>query len=228
MNDQDWPARLLATSDEDRRFELIAEYMKADPASAAADGERFLASAEPSTRALGADLLGQAATARPASATAIADLILDRLAAETDAGALACAVYAIGHTLDGRARDAVMAFADHADKDLRFAVATTLPALDLDEPALEVLRRLSRDTDDDVRDWATFGLAESGADDAATVEALAARADDPDDDTRAEAIMGLARRRDPRARGLIDHELAKPVYGSLIEEAWDVLNGDPR
>ena len=76
---------------------------------------------------------------------------------------------AVGHSGDGRASGGVIALADHADAGVRDAVATALPALGLDEPALEVLRQLSQDADDDVRDWATIGLAESEANDPATV-----------------------------------------------------------
>lgn len=224
MNEEDWAGRLLATSDKDRRFELLAEYVTTDATSAAADGERLLTADDPSARELGADLLGQVATVRPDSATALADLLVRQLTEETSAEALASVVTAIGHTHDERARDAVLALADHADADVRFAVATTLPVLGIHDPTMVALRRLSRDADDDVRDWATIGLAESGADDEATIEALAARTDDPHEDTRAEAILGLARRHDPRARALVDRELAMPVHGSLIEEARDLLD----
>ena len=74
-----------------------------------------------------------------------------------------------------------------------------------------------------MRDWATFGLAQSEAKDSATTEALAARTDDPHDDTRAEGIFGLARRHDPRARPLIERELALPIHGELIERALEEL-----
>ena len=109
----------------------------------------------------------------------------------------------------------------------RFAVAVALPSFELDDQGLEALRRLTADADSDVRDWATFGLAASDATDASTVRALAARTDDADDDTRAEAIFGLARRRDPRARALIQDELARPSHGVLIERALEELGEAP-
>lgn len=216
---------LMATLDEERRFELLAGFVTEDPEGARTEGRRLLASEDADQRGLGADLLGQVANVQTAARGPITDTLLGGLERETDADVLASIVTALGHAGDGRARDSVIALADHEDAGVRAAVATSLPALGLNEGALEVLRRLSGDTDDDVRDWATFGLAESEADDPATVDALAARSVDTHDDTRAEAIFGLARRRDPRARALVARELARPTYGTLIERARDELDG---
>jgi HEAT repeat protein len=216
--------QLLATSDEERRFALLAAFVTEAPDGAAAEGGRLLTSQEADERELGADLLGQVAAVRPAAARAITDALLGRLEGEADAYVLTSIIIALGHAADERASGSVIALAYHEDAGVRGAVATALPTLGLDEPALEVLRRLSRDAADDVRDWATFGLAESDANDSATVEALAARSDDPHDDTRAEAIFGLARRHDPRARALVDRELARSTYGTLIERARDELD----
>jgi HEAT repeat protein len=129
-----------------------------------------------------------------------------------------------GHTHDERARSAITRLGGHEAVVVRDAVAITLPSFDLDDDSLEALRRLSADSDDHVRDWATFALAESDARDDSTIEALAARVDDVDDDTRAEGIFGLARRQDPRARALVERELRRPVHGSLIDRALEELN----
>ena len=94
--------------------------------------------------------------------------------------------------------------------------------------SIGILRSLSRDSDPDVRDWATFALAESDRTDEHTREALLARTGDEDDDTRAEAIYGLARRRDPRAREFVERALASGPVGALILRARDELaSGDP-
>jgi HEAT repeat protein len=98
-------------------------------------------------------------------------------------------------------------------------VAYTLPILGLTEDSLSTMRELTRDTDSEVRDWATFGLAQSDADDAATRQALFARIDDLDDDTRAEAMYGLAKRGDERVRDPLRLELEREDVGSLFVEA---------
>ena len=119
-----------------------------------------------------------------------------------------------------------MARASNGEVDVRLAVAWALPSLGLDDSALTALRQLSTDPDEDVRDWATFSLGQSEATDPATVEALFARSEDPHYDTRCEAILGLAKRHDPRARALVDRELAQPMVGALIVEAQGLLDTD--
>jgi HEAT repeat protein len=139
---------------------------------------------------------------------------------------IASIVVALGHTGDERGRDPAVRLSSHADVGIRFAVAFALPSLSLDDVALDALRGLSTDEDDDVRDWATFGLAESDDAGERTIAALRARVVDPHDDTRAEAIYGLARRHQPDAPALVERELALPVHGALIERARDALGTD--
>ena len=68
------------------------------------------------------------------------------------------------------------------------------------EDVLQTLIGLSGDSEDDVRDWATFALGTlADADEPELRDALAARLDDPDEATRLEAVHGLAVRGDPRA-----------------------------
>lgn len=209
--------------DENQRWERLTSLVKADPAGARQAASAAIEADEPRRREAAADVLGQVSTVERDAAYLIADALRPRLAVEKEPAVLASLIYAIGHTYDRAARGGVLEHARHPDENVRFAVAQSLPVLGLDESALTVLRELSADSDSDVRDWATFGLAESEANDPATIEALAARAEDTDDDTRAEAIMGLARRKDPRARSLIERELARPVHGSLMGQALEEL-----
>jgi HEAT repeat protein len=122
-------------------------------------------------------------------------------------------------------------FARHPDAVVRGAVVGAL--LTHREPAaVDTLLELSRDADDDVRDWATFGLGtqlgptdpenrteESFVDTPALRDALAARLDDPHLDTRCEAVVGLAMRRDPRALSVLKQEIAKGPEAPLYLEA---------
>jgi HEAT repeat protein len=223
MENDDRLNALVAEADEDRRWDALRAFVTSEPSPARVVGERGLTSADPRTRQVAADVLGSVASVDHPSAAVVADVLIPRLEVEEDAGVLDSVITALGHAGDSRARAAVLKHAGHPDENVRFAVAWSLPSLGLDEDSLAALRRLSADPDEDVRDWATFGLAESQARDPATTEALAARTDDPHDDTRAEGILGLARRRDPRARSLIERELALPVHGSLIERALEEL-----
>jgi HEAT repeat protein len=56
------------------------------------------------------------------------------------------------------------------------------------------LAKLTADEDEEVRDWATFGLGVLGDIDTVEIrEALAARLSDANDDAREEAVVGLAK-----------------------------------
>jgi HEAT repeat protein len=209
--------------DEDRWWELVSGWVTADPFGARVAAEAELDSDDASSREAAADILGQVATVDREAASEIADRLLPRLATEQESTVLESLIVGLAHTDDPRVQRAVIPHATHYDANVRAAVAFALPFEALDADSLTVLHRLSSDPDDDVRDWATFALARSDAADRATIEALAARADDPDDDTRAEGVFGLARRKDPRARGFIHRELARPDHGTLIEEAAEEL-----
>lgn len=214
----------VSEPDEDRRWEMLRNFVPSDIRVARGAGEEGLDARDPRTRQVAADILGVVASLDPSSSSGIADALMPRVGTEQDVDALDALIVSLGHAGDTRARSTVLTRVEHPNEKIRLAVAWTLPCLDLDDRALEALRRLSADRDDDVRNWATFALAQSDATDEATVEALASRTDDEHDDTRAEGIFGLARRKDPRAKGLIDKEMASPTYGSLIDEALEELD----
>lgn len=116
--------------------------------------------------------------------------------------------------------------AAHADPEVRESVVHGL--LPVARLAIPELVQLSADEDENVRNWATFGLnAQLGGpgdkgfvDSDAVRDALAARLDDPHEETRAEAVEGLARRRDPRALPVLQRELEQgPEWQHYIEAA---------
>ena len=129
----------------------------------------------------------------------------------------------------------VLGLVDHDAAAVRTAVARSLPhlaAMEANQPfvafAVEALISLSADPDDDVRNWACFGLGTQLDDvDAPVVrEALAARLTDRHGDARREAIMGLARRRDPRVLRAVRAALASDDVWLVEVEAAAAL-GDP-
>jgi HEAT repeat protein len=117
---------------------------------------------------------------------------------------------------DPHAMSLLLTLADHVDGRIRRAVAVAIPAVlrrtAVPEAAVTTLIRLSRDPDEDVRDWACFalGVGLSGVDTQALRDALAERIADPHVDTRCEALRGLARRRDARALPVVRQRLAGP------------------
>ncbi|HEX8121549.1 MAG TPA: HEAT repeat domain-containing protein [Solirubrobacteraceae bacterium] len=114
---------------------------------------------------------------------------------------LADFVSALGRTQLPQLAHELAPLADHADTEVRVAVAQALGELaDGSAATVAALVLLSRDADDEVRSWATFALAAEQLDGAAGVrDALAARLRDDSEDVRVEAVRGLARRGDPAA-----------------------------
>jgi len=94
--------------------------------------------------------------------------------------------------------------------------------------AITALIELTNDADDEVRDWATFGIGtQVEADTPEIRDALYARTSDVDGDTRGEALVGLARRKDARVLEPLIRELAPDSVGRLALEAVEAI-GDPR
>lgn len=90
----------------------------------------------------------------------------------------AAAVSALGWLGMEGVESRVLALAEDSSEDVRFSVACALQARDDDE-SLRTLVRLSADPDDDVRDWATFGLgSQTERDEPWIRDALVARLDD--------------------------------------------------
>ena len=219
---------MLDLADEEQRFRRIGDFVRQDAEAGLAVGRQLIASAAARERCLGADVLGQLAPIAPAARGQIVSELLAALDPEDEGEVIASLVVALGHAADRRAKGVLISLSGHLASSVRFAVAFALPVLGLDEETMDTLRLLSRDSDPDVRDWATFALAESDLTDEQTREALLARTGDEDDDTRAEAIYGLARRRDPRAGEFVERELASRSVGALILRARDELaSGDP-
>ena len=86
------------------------------------------------------------------------------------------------------------------------------------------LSDLSRDADEEVRDWATFGLGSlTEVDTPELRETLLARLVDTDDNTRGEAVIGLAKRHDPRVVAPLIRELTGKYYGIFAVEAVEAF-----
>jgi hypothetical protein len=127
---------------------------------------------------------------------------------------------------------AIVKFAKHMDDDVRHGVVIGLMFAPQDK-AIETLIELSRDPNEDVRDWATFAIGqiydtseEPERFDTPTIrEALFARVDDEHWETRHEALSGLALRRDTRAVNHIVKMLAEqpPMFSEDLCEALKAM-----
>jgi HEAT repeat protein len=230
-------AALRAEPDSHERWEhVVALHNRGDDESFVAAAE-LLDSSDPNRRALAADILAQLGAApgvpveeRPLAGPAF-ELLLQRIGEEQQADVLQSIASAFGHLADPRGIPALRGLRKHPDEDVRHAVVFGLLGQD-DDLAIDTLVELSRDSDADVRDWATFGLGtQIDRDDARIRDALVARLDDPDDDTRGEALRGLGVRGDERAIPRLLAELdirAELEDPSMVQEALLALAATTR
>ncbi len=117
----------------------------------------------------------------------------------------------------------VIRFSNHSDPNVRHAVVLVLTT-EVCPAAMTWLVRMSRDTDHNARDWATFALGALFDTDTCEIRvALLDRVADPHDDTRGEALGGLARRSDPRVVDWLKTEFASDGVGSLAVEAAEAI-----
>ncbi|GAA1365154.1 hypothetical protein GCM10009612_46680 [Streptomyces beijiangensis] len=191
----------------------------------------------PLRQAFAADVLAQLGFATGEKPFAVRSLpVLRELARTAEHPELIqSAVLALGHHGDPAALPEILRHAAHPDRDVRYRVALALhglvPADHAD--ALAALVTLTRDPDDEVRDWATLDLAAVESDTPQIREALAARLDDEHPDTAAEAALGLAMRQDPRAvetlvRILADEDPEGYAHSTALEAIDHVEDASTR
>jgi HEAT repeats len=135
-------------------------------------------------------------------------LLLELLTKDPSPCVRSAAAFGFGHiNAHDVARDALVAAARDPSPAVREGVAFALSEDD-DPSAISTMIRLMDDIDEDVRDWATFGLGTLHEDDSPTIrEALFKRITDPFEEARLEAYAGLAARRDKRILARLIEEL---------------------
>ena len=130
---------------------------------------------------------------------------------ENEIQPLNSAIHALGHLDNPAAIPLVLAYQQHPEAEIRLAVAFALGSFANDPEAIQALVILTSDADEDVRDWAVFGLGtQAEADSKEIRDALFARLNDTNDDVREEAIVGLATRKDQRVLPALIAALSQP------------------
>ncbi len=184
------------------------------------------ASACPQERTLGANILGQLGVPNRSFPTESVKVLLRLLEVESDEDVLDAICIALGHIHDPTAIPSLARLWTHPSAQVRYAVVYGLLGFE-DQLAIKTLIEMSRDQDDLVRDWATFGLGtQIDADTPEIRAALFARVFDEDEGTRGEALVGLARRKDLRVIEPLIKELEcypHAEYGSYGLEAAEEI-----
>jgi HEAT repeat protein len=139
---------------------------------------------------------------------------------------LASAIQALGHIGDPRAIPLLVRYRAHPESEIRFAVACACGSFANEPPIVATLLGLMRDSDEDVRDWATFGLGTLSKVDTHEIrDAFAGLLNDSSSDVVDEALAALAQRRDQRALPLILERLRQPDVDELTLESAGAMLG---
>jgi HEAT repeat protein len=187
-------------------------------------------SRDPLIRARGIDVLAQIGKTADHPSNSFRDKSFSVVSAvlrdEEEIQPLDSAIAALGHLDNEAAIPLIIGYKSHPDSNIRFSVACSLGSFANDPRSAECLLSLMKDDDEDVRDWATFGLGVQGDMDSVEIrDALFERLSDPNEDVRGEAMAGLGKRRDRRVLPFLvgalgDSAVSRPV----IEAACEMLD----
>ena len=178
-------------------------------------------------RRLGVDILGQLGVPKRTFLDESLAILFKLIDSEQDSNILYAIGIALGHIGDFRASAPLVKLKKHPNSDVRFGVVIGISCQE-NELAISTLIELSSDEDEEVRNWATFGLgSQIEADTVEIREALFQRLVEADHEIRGEALVGLARRRDERVIEPLIKELSSDCVGVLAVEAAQKI-GDAR
>jgi len=225
----------LTEPDEDAAWEPVGILQYRATREVLDSAQHLCASGTAKERELGANILGQLGIPERAFPEECFQILRKMLAPEDDPGTLNAIAVAFGHLDDPRCIDLLIPLKAHPDSNVRFGLVHGISGHN-HPAAIQTLIELSSDEDDEVRNWATFGLgiltfAKSPdiifVDSPAIRDALAARLSDAFAEARMEALVGLARRKDQRAFDPLLEELTEDDVDEMAIEAAEEL-GDPR
>jgi len=147
-------------------------------------------------------------------------LVTKMLENEHDPLVLDSAICALGHLYNSSAVPLILRYQDHPNESVRFAVTFALGCFPNDPESVCGLLRLTSDADDDVRDWAVFGLGVQGDADSPEIrEALLRCLGDVNEDVSEEAAVGLGKRQDQRLLPTLRIMLDGPKLQVRVAEA---------
>jgi HEAT repeat protein len=183
---------------------------------------------DPLMRARGVDVLAQLGRTADHPVTNFLEetysIISELVQREQDLCPLESAITALGHLDNAAAVPLIAAFHKHPSADIRYSVAFSLGIFANDALSVETLLQLMEDSDEDVRDWATFGVGVQGETDSPAIrDALYRRLSDASEDVREEAMVGLGKRKDQRVLSSLLPAMDGPEIKVRVAEAASFL-----
>lgn len=178
-------------------------------------------------RCIGANILSQLGKPPRVYAKRIIKLFCVALKNETDAHVINAILFGIGHNnnhLTQKQTDFICSFRHSTDLKVRQALVFALQGL-IYPSAIDTMIMFSRDKNNWIRNWATFGLGSNLFHDTEEIRvALWERVSDKYIYVRKEAIFGLAQLKDPGIKQILKDELKKmDTHSSIILEAIEVF-----
>lgn len=217
----------LNEKDEDARWNLVVILHRRGNEEVFNAAKKLCESGIPNQIALGADVLGQLGFAELPFKKESIPILLSLTDKVKDIDALQSITMALGRMEDEKTIAKILVLKGHENEDIRSAVVHGLLTIEQDE-AIKALIELSDDTDEDVRNWATFGLGSQISIDSEEIrDALFQRLNEKDHEIRGEALVGLAIRKDERVIKPLLKELSRKSISVLSVEAAAEI-GDER
>lgn len=230
MSTEELIDKALTVEDEEAAWDYVTTLHHRGTKEVFDAAAKLCSSENPFERSLGADIIGQLGVPKRAFPEEALEILHRMVDEEKDPMALSTALIAVGHTQppeDDANLDHIVALKVHPDADVRFGVVQALSGRN-DAGSVGTLVGFMSDEDDDVRDWATFGVASLIDTDTPEVRAaLWERVSDKHEDTSCEALIGLSIRGDDRVYDKLVEKLNSEEPTTLMFEAAAEL-GDVR
>jgi HEAT repeat protein len=151
-------------------------------------------------------------------------IISELVQGEKNLRALRSGIIALGHLDNVAAVPIIVSFQRHSNTNIRFSVAFSLGSFPNDDLSVETLLAMMEDSDEDVRDWATFGLGVQGDRDSTAIrDALFRSLSDANEDVREEAMIGLGKRKDQRVLSSLFAAIESPQIKARVAEAASLM-----
>jgi HEAT repeat protein len=221
---------LVGDYEDDAPWQAVHELRRIGSREIFDKAAEWCASQEPLVRARGLDILAQIGKTADHPANAFPEesfsIVTSVLGDEQEIQPLDSAIAALGHLDNPAGIPLIIQYKSHPHSSVRFSVACALGSFPNDSRSAGCLLLLLEDADEEVRDWATFGLGVLGDLDSSDIrDALLQRLSNSNEDVGNEAIAALGKRRDQRVLPSLLAALEQPpVAVPVIEAACGMLD----
>ncbi len=173
----------------------------------------------PSHKSIGILILAQLGFKPRFNQSKTVNLYFELLNKKQDYKVIEDILYGIGHNnsnLSTNQIDSIIKFASNEITEVRQALLSAISGIN-NPKAIEVLINLTNDSEDSIRDWATFGLgSQLDVSSPEILEALWQRTEDSVEEVRVEAIAGLVNRNIPEVKNVIIKILESGKFGTQL------------